>query len=916
MLAKKLKSMSDSAYGSQEKLTAKKAEVAARDKETREADAAERAERRERARAARKAQKSTETNESVKDEQTVTEGENGAESDTKMSVVGESALIADELNPAWWFIGKDGKRRYEISDSEMDVDLNGYVEQPQYVKDYVKHDRLFSAYPEIRDYKVQVLDIVDGVRDRLGSFDHKSKTIKIKRDLNDDQAKEAFLHEIQHVIQHIEKLTGGMNRESAGHYLFNKAYDEVKNKPEFNAIKSAEGKRKYVVREVERRFSDYLDTNGLELKPGFERNFETASIFAYSNYYGEIEARNTADKKRREMTEADLAANRAENNGEIYNRAEEDAKFIDNLIEIGYTENEARKFKRYGVDSYDNQRTDARKPDISTSTEPSREGRLGVGEDGQDDGSWSIGSERGVHRGRGIRGTDTGTGRGGKETANGLLSGNKFSLSPETDSDYLSAVENGDMETAQRMVDEAAKAAGYTIKAYHGTSARFTQFDPDEMSPREGSYFFAENREDAAAYGKNIYEVYLTDRNLADYDNQPTEFYKLRDKRQQVEWLKERGYEGWCADMDSEGWGEYSVFSPSQVKSADPVTYDDNGNVIPLSERFNAENEDIRYSLSGYTADGIEVYETSEEVLNLPWKERKKRYLSFIEKQYRGRTAKFERNGHVYYAEFDRQNASKAIFGDSRSDDAGRDALINTGADGYVFELVENSNYDGSGKDKKGHNNTDYFDYFIKTVQIDGKVFDLLADVKKQYGGDEGYVYTIRLRENKNIKASPIQRGQALLNNSGNALIDKPIVTQDDGVVNTQSMQNSENDTDGRMSVTEEVLDGSDSQSFADMIAETRANKESNAALVEKFLNERGKHIDGSSVRKFLNGIIGAYGSEAWYGNVEKKYREMFEKVYNNKGGKVDADTVTEMFREVATEIYNGTVEDELEVKE
>lgn len=41
----------------------------------------------------------------------------------------------------------------------------------------------------------------------------------------------------------------------------------------------------------------------------------------------------------------------------------------------------------------------------------------------------------------------------------------------------------------------------------------------------------------------------------------------------------------------------YSFFYPQeQVKSADPVTYDDNGKVIPLSERFNAKNDDIRYS--------------------------------------------------------------------------------------------------------------------------------------------------------------------------------------------------------------------------------------------------------------------------------------------------------------------------------
>ena len=40
----------------------------------------------------------------------------------------------------------------------------------------------------------------------------------------------------------------------------------------------------------------------------------------------------------------------------------------------------------------------------------------------------------------------------------------------------------------------------------------------------------------------------------------------------------------------------YAFFYPeSQVKSADPVTYDDDGNVIPLSERFQSENTDIRY---------------------------------------------------------------------------------------------------------------------------------------------------------------------------------------------------------------------------------------------------------------------------------------------------------------------------------
>ena len=48
-------------------------------------------------------------------------------------------------------------------------------------------------------------------------------------------------------------------------------------------------------------------------------------------------------------------------------------------------------------------------------------------------------------------------------------------LLSDRDSDYLDAVNRGDMETAQRMVDEVAKDAGYDVKGYHGTKADFTE---------------------------------------------------------------------------------------------------------------------------------------------------------------------------------------------------------------------------------------------------------------------------------------------------------------------------------------------------------------------------------------------------------------------------------------------------------
>ena len=42
----------------------------------------------------------------------------------------------------------------------------------------------------------------------------------------------------------------------------------------------------------------------------------------------------------------------------------------------------------------------------------------------------------------------------------------------------------------------------------------------------------------------------------------------------------------------------YVTWFPQQAKSADPVVYDDDGKVIPLSKRFNSNDPDIRYALS------------------------------------------------------------------------------------------------------------------------------------------------------------------------------------------------------------------------------------------------------------------------------------------------------------------------------
>ena len=59
--------------------------------------------------------------------------------------------------------------------------------------------------------------------------------------------------------------------------------------------------------------------------------------------------------------------------------------------------------------------------------------------------------------------------------------------------------------------------------------------------------------------------------------------------------IKDNGGRNYKIDYDEIA-DVYAIFNPNNAKSADPVTYDDNGNVIPLSERFNDTDNDLRFS--------------------------------------------------------------------------------------------------------------------------------------------------------------------------------------------------------------------------------------------------------------------------------------------------------------------------------
>lgn len=194
----------------------------------------------------------------------------------------------------------------------------------------------------------------------------------------------------------------------------------------------------------------------------------------------------------------------------------------------------------------------------------------------------------------------------------------------ENDAKYLSAVKSGDMETAQAMVEEAAKAAGYSRRMYHGAKRgkTFTVF--------KGWQYFTENEKYARRYTgndeNNMYSVFVKAEHP--FDTRTAEARKVFENIRQEYGLSDlsnldSGLPDWTDGYDISDYIEendlpydmilldeggdlvdgkpvsrgisYVVRDSAQIKSADPITYDDNGNIIPLSERFNGGNSDIRY---------------------------------------------------------------------------------------------------------------------------------------------------------------------------------------------------------------------------------------------------------------------------------------------------------------------------------
>jgi len=205
----------------------------------------------------------------------------------------------------------------------------------------------------------------------------------------------------------------------------------------------------------------------------------------------------------------------------------------------------------------------------------------------------------------------------------------------------------GMMAKPREELIKRAKQAGYKPTVYyHGTPKQFTEFKSDvgrTMGGREnataGYFFFTPNEGEAkgihgsdAKGSTNVMQVFLKYENPFNTSYGKTPKFNEQQKAKILDFYREHaqyaGSRDYLADVvegliDRRNFAEsfkyltrqkraellqslgydslidkgnhIVVFDPEQIKSADDFTYDDAGNEIPLSERFDKTKKDIRW---------------------------------------------------------------------------------------------------------------------------------------------------------------------------------------------------------------------------------------------------------------------------------------------------------------------------------
>jgi hypothetical protein len=342
------------------------------------------------------------------------------------------------------------------------------------------------------------------------------------------------------------------------------------------------------------------------------------------------------------------------------------------------------------------------------------------------------------------------------------------------DADYMAAVESGDVEMQQRMVDEAAIAAGFsTDKYFHTTRNLFSTFKtPSGFSSdmnglgiwitkdkRLTNALEMEQYEIAAMRGDSINQPRLLEVFIKEPSNPfrvktRPELDKLNPTNQSASVIKqqliEQGFDGIIVEDDYGNGESRVVFNESNISVADPITRDAAGNVIPLSRRFNIASTSIleqaaTVSASTYSALDRAVGEvTAKSLAASGWKEQIKGWVNKgIVKQ-----SEVEWSGLVEYLDMQEGKITKETVSEFLKNNGVKVETVTLGDRLPVLKAAVLKGIDDAQADliKPYNTNTelkDEFETYRKLVEADAPR-DQLAEARSRIDnrlGDEFGIY-------------------------------------------------------------------------------------------------------------------------------------------------------------------------------
>lgn len=225
-----------------------------------------------------------------------------------------------------WYRGYDGKWRFEIDDSKMRF-INHREESRRTWKldELIRHDALFAAYPELRNYTVLNFAFEDGIN---GVFSPGLNRIMLNPNLDRAGKRAALIHEIQHAIQVIEGFAAGSStdywqdafvtdeeKRTERHLLELSRKNRLLEEDMYRLLEDTSDARRdalratLVKRHGEKAVREFTDTYNHLLN--LQKQREMRAEQAYRNTAGEIEAANVASRlglsaKQRAETRPDI----------------------------------------------------------------------------------------------------------------------------------------------------------------------------------------------------------------------------------------------------------------------------------------------------------------------------------------------------------------------------------------------------------------------------------------------------------------------------------------------------------------------------------------------------------------------------------------------------------------------------------